>query len=138
MAKVIITVLLIVVLALYGAMFITWNMQTITVVGFVSPLAADQGYSTMMPQAFLAIGGVIVGIVIMAIAAWSTWAAQTDAARTAQAQVAAAKKKLQERTDMVRELRSEVKKLKNEQKAANNSASPTDEAKKDEAGDDIV
>ena len=138
MAKVIITVLLIVVLALYGAMFITWNTQTITVVGFVSPLSPDQGYSTVMPQAFLAIGGVIVGIVIMAIAAWSTWAAQKDTARTAQAQVAAAKKKLQERTDMVRELRGEVKKLKNEQKAAKNSAPPTDEAKKDEAGDDIV
>ncbi len=114
MAKVIITVLLVVVLALYGAMFITWNMQNITVVGFVSPLSPDQGYSAVMPQAFLAIGGLVVGVVIMAVAAWSTWTAQNSAKRTAQSQVAVAKQKLQERTDMVRALRQEVKKLKDE------------------------
>ncbi len=130
MAKVIITVLLLVVLALYGAMFITWNMQTITVMGFVSPLSPDQGYSAVMPQAFLAIGGVIVGVAIMAIAAWSTWAAQKGTARSAQAQVAVAKRKLQERTDMVRELRSEVEKLKNEL-AAKTSEPPAGEAKDD-------
>lgn len=113
MARVILTVLLLLVATVYGAMFIMWNMEDISVVGFVSPMDPDQGYAVTMPQAFLAAIGVLIGVVVMGIAAWGTWAAQKDAARQARRQLAVAKQKLEERTDMVRTLRAELSRFKN-------------------------
>ncbi len=108
MAKVIFTVLFLIVAVLYGAMFVMWNMEVVSVVGFVSPMDPDQGYATEMPLAFLAVIGAIVGVLVMAIASWATWAAQRDAARQAQRQLAVAKQKLQERTEMVRKMRADL------------------------------
>ncbi len=113
MARVILTVLLLLVATVYGAMFIMWNMEDISVVGFVSPMDPDQGYAVTMPQAFLAAIGVLIGVVVMGIAAWGTWAAQKDAARQARRQLAVAKQKLEERTDGVRTLRAELGRFKN-------------------------
>jgi type VI protein secretion system component VasK len=99
-------------------MFIMWNMDDVSVVGFVSPMDPDQGYAVTMPQAFLAAIGVLIGVVVMGIAAWGTWAAQRDAARQSRRQLAVAKQKLEERTDMVRTLRAELGRFKNTYKNA--------------------
>jgi|LSQX01.1.fsa_nt_gb ABC-type multidrug transport system fused ATPase/permease subunit len=112
MAKVILTVLLVIVAAVYGAMFVMWNMEPVSVVGFVSPMDPDQGFAAVMPLAFLAVIGVVIGVVVMGVAAWGAWTVQHASARQAQQQLSVAKQKLQERTDLVRRLRADLDRLK--------------------------
>ncbi len=111
MGKVILVVLLVVLLAGYAAMFITWNMAEIDVVGLVY---GGTGQGVRMPIGFLALGGVVIGVLVMGFAAWSAWAGEAGKARGASAQLGAAKQKLDERTQMVRDLRDEVADLKKE------------------------
>lgn len=119
MGKVILIVLLVVLLAGYAAMFITWNMTEIDVVGLVY---GGSGQGVRMPIGFLALGGVVIGVLVMGFAAWSAWAGQAGKARGASARLGVAKQKLEERTQMVRDLRDEVADLK-EQLAADEAAS---------------
>ena len=119
MGKVILIVLLVVLFAGYAAMFITWNMTEIDVVGLVY---GGTGQGVRMPIGFLALGGVVIGVLVMGFAAWSAWAGQAGKARGASARLGVAKQKLEERTQMVRDLRDEVADLK-EQLAADEAAS---------------
>jgi hypothetical protein len=129
MFKVIVCVLLAVVLMGYGAFFITWNMDVVHITGFE---LGETAYGTDMPVSFLALAGVVVGVLIMAIAAWSTWAGQRHAAMEARARLELAKKKLGERTDMVRVLREDVASLR---AALNASAgAPETDVTADDAG----
>ncbi len=111
MGKVLFAVIFMLLIAVYGAFFIQWNPGIVTVVGMVSPMDAVTAYGADLPIAYLAIGCVFVGVIIMGVAACATWGAQRDATRMARAQVEAAKVKLEERTEMVRELRAEVRGL---------------------------
>ncbi len=134
MGKTIVTVLLIVIVVVYGAMFINWNMETIRVVGCI---CRENAFFTDMPKAYLAMGGVVAGVLVMGIAAWSAWAAQRRLVREAEAKVAAAAEKLRERTDMVRDLRDEVDRLKRELVGRNANALPAEGGREEESDDTI-
>lgn len=119
MLRIVLTVLFLLVLMAYGAGFILWNMTPIEVVGFQW---AETAYGTSMPLAFLGLAGVVIGVLLMAIAASSAWAGQRASAAEARARFELAKKKLNERTEMVRVLRDDVASL----RAALNAATGPD------------
>lgn len=108
MLRIVLTVLLILALMVYGAGFIMWNTAVVDVIGL-----QWQGrvWTAQVPSAYLALAGVVVGIVFMAFAASSAWTGQRAAALEARARLELAKRKLNERTDMVRVLRDDVASL---------------------------
>jgi Zn-dependent protease with chaperone function len=135
MGRVILLVLVVVLIAGYTAMFITWNMTEIDVVGLAY---GGTGQGVSMPIGFLALAGVIIGVLVMGFAAWSTWAAQAGKARGVSAQLGVAKQKLEERTQMVRDLREEVADLRKqlaEAEAASKAAIPQSKSNR---GDESV
>lgn len=119
MLRIVLMVLLILVLMAYGAGFIMWNTTVVDVIGL-----QWQGrvWTAQVPSAYLALAGVVVGIVFMAFAASSAWTGQRASALEARARLELAKKKLNERTDMVRVLREDVASLRAALNAAAGSA----------------
>ncbi len=142
MLRIVLMVLLILVLMAYGAGFIMWNTTVVDVIGF-----QWQGrvWSAQVPLAYLGLAGVVVGIVFMAFAASSAWTGQRAGALEARARLELAKRKLNERTDMVRVLREDVASLRAALNAAAGPATsnemPRDKGNKPDApdapGDDV-
>jgi len=142
MLRIVLMVLLILVLMAYGAGFIMWNTTVVDVIGL-----QWQGrvWAAEVPLAYLALAGVVVGIVFMAFAASSAWTGQRGSALEARARLELAKKKLNERTDMVRVLREDVASLRATLNAAagpaTSDATPGDKGNKRDAldapGDDV-
>lgn len=121
MLRIVLTVLLILGLMAYGAGFILWNTAVVDVIGWQWQ---GMAYTTQMPLAYLALAGVVVGVVFMAIAASSAWAGQRAGALEARARLELAKRKLNERTDMVRVLREDVASLRAALNATAEAAAP--------------
>lgn len=108
MFKVILKVLFWVAVAIYAALFMQWNMSEINVIGLTYQ---DMAFAVKAPVAYIAFGGVVVGVIIMGIAAASAWAAQRRTALSARSKVNAAKKRLQQRNKKINELQEQVKDL---------------------------
>jgi len=74
MAQAILTVLLVVVLVAYGALFALWNQQVVPVVGAsLSLQPGGPGWVTAMPLFVLPIVGLAVGAILMAIVMGGPW-----------------------------------------------------------------
>jgi uncharacterized integral membrane protein len=106
MVRAILTVLLVLIIIAYGAMFLSWNQQTVAVTGFSW---AGQGWAEDAPVGFLVLGGVLAGAILMAIFAVGAYQAQRSRAAAAEALVAQAKQKLGAAKSKVDELVAKAK-----------------------------
>jgi len=107
MVKVIVVTFLVLLLLLYGAAFLLWNMTPQDIVA-MRWLGGVQ-YSQALPVGSLVFIGLVLGALLMAC--WSAWAAQRALAQRAIAQVQRAKEKLQAQLDAIHELRAQVAEL---------------------------
>lgn len=74
MAQAILTVLLVVILVAYGALFALWNQQVVTVVGAsLSLQPGGGGWMASVPLFVLPLAGLIVGALLMAIIMSGPW-----------------------------------------------------------------
>ena len=108
MASAILKVLVIVLVIVYCALFITWNSQLVTVAGL--DWLGDR-YVQELPAGYLPLIGAVAGALFMAIMAWGEWARQKNQADRVVAQVAKAKTKLQELADIIKQQRQEIAQL---------------------------
>ncbi|NPV48259.1 MAG: DUF1049 domain-containing protein [Armatimonadetes bacterium] len=112
MVKVIIGAVLGLLLLVYGALFLAWNMTPQDIVAL--RWFGGVQYSQALPVGSLVFIGLVVGALLMAIACWSAWASQRSIAKRAVAQVQKAKEKLQAQLDAINELRAQVAQLEEE------------------------
>ncbi len=108
MANAILKVLVVLLVIVYCALFITWNSQLVTVAGL--DWFGDR-YVQDMPAGYLPLIGAVAGALFMAIMASAAWGAQKGQADRAVAQVAKAKTKLQELADLIKQQRQEIAQL---------------------------
>lgn len=108
MASAILKVLVVLLVIVYCALFLTWNSQYVTVAGL--DWFGDR-YVQDVPAGYLPLIGAIAGVLFMAIVAWGEWARQKSQADRAVAQVAKAKAKLQELADLIKQQRQEIARL---------------------------
>ena len=108
MASAILKVLVIVLVIVYCALFITWNSQLVTVAGL--DWFGDR-YVQDVPAGYLPLIGAGIGAVVMAIMASAAWGAQKSQADRAVARVAKAKAKLQELAVLIKQQRQEIAQL---------------------------
>lgn len=108
MLKVTLTMVVVLALLVYGALFLLWNNapQDITTWQLMGVK-----YSQSLPVGALAFAGLVVGALLMAVGCWSAWASQRAVASKAMAQVKRAKEKLQAQLDVINELRARVEQL---------------------------
>ncbi|MFP3904354.1 MAG: hypothetical protein ACLFWB_08955 [Armatimonadota bacterium] len=117
MTKIVFKVLFWLAVAAYAAAFAQWNMEEVTVLGLRHQ---DVAFAAKAPVAYIAFGGVVVGVIIMGIAAASAWASQRAAASKDRARVNAAKKKIAERNKKIKQLQSKVSDLQEQLETATN------------------
>lgn len=108
MFKVILKVLFWLAVAAYAGLFMQWNMAEVNIVGLTYQ---DMAFAVKTPVAYIAFGGVVVGVIIMGIAAASAWAAQRRTALEARSKVNTAKKRLQQRNKKINQLEEQVQDL---------------------------
>jgi len=111
MVKVILSVLAALLVLVYGAFFLTWNLAPQQVFGFVF---GGTRYSQTLPLGSLVFIGLIIGAVVMACASWSAWAAQKAVANKHAATIRKAKVKLQAQLDEINDLRDQAARLQGE------------------------
>ncbi len=108
MANAILKVLVVLLVIVYCALFITWNSQSVTVAGL--DWFGDR-YVQEVPAGYLPLIGAVADALFMAIVAWGEWARQKSQADRAVAQVAKAKTKLQELAELIKQQRQEIAQL---------------------------
>lgn len=111
MVRVIVTVLAVLIIIAYGALFLSWNQQLVAVTGFSW---AGQGWVQDLPLGAVILGAVLVGAVVMAAFAFAAWQAQYSRSQAAEAKVALAKKKLDELVAKVKQQREKIAQLEQE------------------------
>lgn len=112
MAQAILTVLLVVILVAYGALFALWNQQVVPVVGAsLSLQPGGPGWAADMPLFVLPIAGLAVGAVLMAIIMGGPWA-------TMKRTVAATRERLAAEQARAKELARRLKACQAQLKAA--------------------
>ncbi len=111
MVRVIVTVLAVLIIIAYGALFLSWNQQSVAVTGFSW---AGQGWVQDLPLGAVILGAVLVGAIVMAAFAFAAWQAQYSRSQAAQAKVALAKKKLDELVAKVKQQREKIAQLEQE------------------------
>ncbi len=109
MAKAILVVLLVLIVIAYGALFISWNLETVTVTGFVDWQGTR--WVENVPLGFLILGAVLLGAIIMAIWIAGSWGAQGAARKRAEAKVATARQKLEELVAKIKQQRRQIAEL---------------------------
>mgnify|MGYP005834679809 CR=1 FL=1 len=109
MVKVIIGSVLGLLLLVYGALFLSWNMTPQDIVA--ARWFGGVQYSQALPVGSLVFIGLVIGALLMAVACWSAWAGQRALTKRAVAQVQKAKEKLQAQLDAINELRARVEQL---------------------------
>jgi uncharacterized integral membrane protein len=130
MVRVIVTVLVVLIIIAYGAMFLSWNQQAVPVTGFAW---SGQGWVEDVPLGMVILGGVLVGALIMAAFAFSAWQAQYSRGKAAQAKVALAKKKLDELVAKIKQQREKIAQLEQELRAQKPPPEGAGEPEKPEA-----
>lgn len=105
MTKIVLKVLFWLAVAAYAVAFAQWNMEEVTVLGL---RYQDVALAARAPVAYIAFGGVVVGVIIMGMAAASAWASQRAAASSDRARVNVAKKRLAERNKTIKKLESKA------------------------------
>lgn len=112
MAQAILTVLLVVILVAYGALFALWNQQVVSVVGAsLSLQPGGPGWVASIPMFALPIAGLVVGALLMAIIMGGPWASMK---RT----VAATRERLAAEQARAKELARRLKACQTQLKAA--------------------
>jgi uncharacterized integral membrane protein len=114
MARVIVTVLVLIIVLTYAAMFLSWNLKPVTVTGFSWGM---QGYVEDVPLGALILGGLLAGAILMAGFAANAYQAQRCRSAVAEAKVALAKKKLDELVAKVKQQREKIADLEKEKAA---------------------
>ncbi len=108
MTKIVFKVLFWLAVAAYAVAFAQWNMSEVTVLGLQYQ---DMALATKAPIAYIAFGGVVIGVIIMGIAAASAWASPRTAASSDRAKVDVAKKKIAQRNKKIKQLQAKVSDL---------------------------
>lgn len=124
MVRVIVTVLAVLIIIAYGALFLSWNQQSVAVTGFSW---AGQGWVQDLPLGAVILGAVLLGAIVMAAFAFAAWQAQYSRSQAAQAKVALAKKKLDELVAKVKQQREKIAQLEQEL-SARPAPAPTESA----------
>jgi uncharacterized integral membrane protein len=108
MVRVIVTVLVLLIILGYAAMFLSWNQEAVTVTGCKW---GAQGYVEDVPLGALILGGLLAGAILMAGFSLGAYQSQKSQCATAQAKVALAKKKLDELVAKVKQQREKIAQL---------------------------
>ncbi len=106
MVRVIITVLVLLLVLAYAALFLSWNLTPVTVIGVSW---GGQDWVEDVPLGVLILGGVLAGAILMAAFSLGAYHAQRVRAADAEALVAQAKQKLGMAKEKVDELVAKVK-----------------------------
>ncbi len=130
MVRVIVTVLLVLVVLAYAALFLSWNQAPVEVTGLVW---AGQGWVEDVPLGMLILGGVLAGAALMALFAAGAYQTQRGRTRAAEAKVALAKRKLDELVGKVKQQRERIAQLEQERATESSPATP-EESPPDVAG----
>ena len=106
MVRVIITVVVLLLILAYAALFLSWNLKPVSVTGFSW---GTQGWVEDIPLGVLILGGMLAGVILMAAFSLGAYQAQRGRAANAEALVAQAKQKLGAAKEKLDELVAKVK-----------------------------
>ena len=122
MAKVVFSVILLLVLTVYGAMFLTWNTQTVglTALSFQGQYWVEDN----IPVGYVALGGLLAGAVLMGLFVAGGYASQHSALSHAQTKVQRARKLIKQLRGRVEELEGQLASARAVREIARAAAAP--------------
>ena len=123
MVRAVILLLVVLIAAVYGAMFLSWNQAWVSVTSFYWP-AQGQAYVQDLPLGYLVLGAVLLGALLMALFVGIASAGQRATARRYRTQVGVAKKKLEEAAARLKQQRERISELEAKLAAAAPEAAP--------------
>ena len=106
MVKVILSVILLLVLVAYGAMFLTWNQQTVGLTGW--GLQGQYWVEDNIPVGYVTLGAMLAGAILMGLFVAGSYASQHSALGQAQNTVLRAKKRIKQLRGRVEELEGQL------------------------------
>lgn len=110
MAQAILTVLLVVILVAYGALFALWNQQVVSVVGAsLSLQPGGPGWVASIPMFVLPIAGLVVGAVLMAIIMGGPWSGMKRTVRATRERLAAEQARAKELARRLKACQTQLK-----------------------------
>ena len=135
MAKVVFSVILLLVLTVYGAMFLTWNTQTVglTALSFQGQYWVEDN----IPVGYVALGGLLAGVVLMGLFVAGGYASQHSALSQAQTTLLRAKRRLKQLRGRVEELEGQLESARAVREIAKTQAEPAP-APADEDDDELI
>lgn len=110
MAQAILTVLLVVILLAYGALFALWNQQVVTVVGAsLSLQPGGPGFWASVPLFVLPMAGLVVGALLMAIIMGGPWSGMKRTVRATRERLAAEQARARELARRLKACQAQLK-----------------------------
>jgi hypothetical protein len=122
MPKIVFLAILLVIAGAYVALFTTWNMTPVSVVGYQW---GGDIYWQKLPTAYLPLLGVAIGVLVMCIACLANWVGMRSRLKHVAAQVAKAKVVIDQQRKRLAELEGSLADLRKPKPADEAAVAPT-------------